>query len=192
MSDVTWLPVPGYEGTYEVSDAGSVRSVDRIIDHPVTGPTLRRGRVLKAATTAQGYKRVKLSKGGSAPLFSVHSIVMLAFAGPRPDGFHVCHNNGEPADNRLQNLRYDTPSENAFDSIAHGTCFQAAKDRCPEGHPYDASNTRIVKTTFGSRVGRQCRECDRLRQLAKRAANREAYNAAARERRRAKREAAAA
>jgi hypothetical protein len=51
---------------------------------------------------------------------TVHSLVMLAFVGPRPDGLEVCHNNGVASDNRLSNLRYDTRSENNVDSSKHG------------------------------------------------------------------------
>lgn len=48
-------------------------------------------------------------------------LVMLAFVGPRPDGLDVCHGNGNPADNRLENLRYGTRSENMRDALRHGT-----------------------------------------------------------------------
>lgn len=187
MADATWRELPDFEGAYEVSDLGEVRSIDRWIDHPVNGHTFRQGRVLKQTTCSrQGYKKVNLSFEGVRSRWLVHVLVMRAFVGPRPTGFHTCHNNGDPADNRLVNLRYDTPSSNAFDSVDQGTCFQSSKDSCPVGHLYNEANTRFVKTTFGSGIGRQCRECDRERQLAKRAANRETYNAAARERRRLK------
>ena len=192
MSDATWLPVPGYEGYYEVSDQGEVRSVDRVIGILKDGRDhWRRGKVLSPARMKKGGSlRVKLSRDGHGPLVSVHALVMLAFVGPRPNGMHICHNNGDPADNRLVNLRYDTPSENALDSVDHGRCFQSRKKTCPAGHEYNEANTRFVKTPSGNMIGRQCRMCDRERQLAKRAANREAYNAAARERRKAKLQAA--
>jgi len=189
MADITWRPVPASEGLYEVSDGGQVRSLDRITDG---SGRVHRGKVLKPIASPGGYRCVKVSMNGVVKRMPIHAAVMAAFVGPKPPGMCVCHYNGDPTDNRLNNLRYDTASANAFDSIRHGTCFQAAKDSCPAGHPYSTENTRWVKTSFGSEKGRQCRECDRKRQLAKRAANRDEYNAAARRRRKLKKDASAA
>lgn len=181
MPDATWRPIPGCAGLYEASiDGRSIRSLDRLVG----GRVSRRGRVLKQWTTRGGYRAVNLSVDGERRRIGVHIAVMAAFVGPKPNGMCCCHNNGNPADNRLVNLRYDTVSENALDSVDHGTCFQSRKEECPSGHEYNEANTRFVKTPSGNQIGRQCRKCDKERQLAKRAANREAYNAAARERRR--------
>jgi hypothetical protein len=171
MSDPIWKQIPGYEGFYEVSDAGQIRRSERP------------NRLLKHVIGTGGYHEVHPSVNGRRKNLRVHLAVLAAFLGPKPVGKHGCHNNGNPDDNRLLNLRYDTPSANAFDSLAHGTCYQAEKQYCPAGHAYDEKNTRYVKTTFGSGVGRQCRTCDKARQSAKRAADRDSYNAAARERR---------
>lgn len=187
MSDVSeeWRPVVGYEGFYEVSSLGRVRSLDRYF-----GRRLYQGRVLKAITITGGYQSVNLCVNGEIRKGGVHLLVMAAFVGPKPHGMHTCHNNGDPGDNRLENLRYDTPSANGLDSVKHGTCAQAAKGHCPNGHRYDDANTRWVKTPFGGGVGRQCRTCDRARQQEKRERNRADYNAAARRRRREKKSAA--
>lgn len=165
-----WLPVSGYDG-YQVSDAGQVMSFRRS----------RKGKLLKPIPATGGYLVVKLNHANNRKL--IHRLVLEAFIGPCPDGMEACHNNGNPADNRLSNLRWDTKSANAFDRTRHGHS-QRSKTACPAGHPYDTKNTRWSKTPSG--LGRQCRECDRLKNLAKRAANREAYNAKARERRRRK------
>lgn len=188
MVDRIWKPVPGYFGIYEVSNDGLVRSVDRITSHG----RRKHGRILRLATDRGGYKRFNASRDNVQQNLLVHVVLMAAFVGEKPEGMHCCHKNGDPSDNRLENLRYDTPSENALDSVFQGTCFQASKERCPSGHEYDGANTRYVKTPAGTQVGRQCRTCDRARQAAKRAANRESYNAAARRRRQAKKLAEAA
>jgi hypothetical protein len=167
-----WLPVPGYTG-YEVSDDGQVRSFKRY-------PS---GMLLTQFPVKGGYFRVNLSQNGQVTKLGVHQIVMLAFEGPPPDGFEVCHGNGHPAINQRSNLSYGTSSKNARDRTTHGR-GNAGKDRCPAGHLYDKENTRWVTTPCG--LGRQCRKCDQERQQARRAANRETYNAAARERRRKK------
>ena len=50
----------------------------------------------------------------------MHTLIALAFLGPRPNGLWVCHNDGVPTNNRAENLRYDTPTSNTADSIKHG------------------------------------------------------------------------
>ena len=164
-----WVSVVGYGG-YQVSDTGEVMSFKR-------SPN---GLLLKQIRATGGYLAVKLNHSNNRKM--VHRLVLEAFVGPCPEGMEGCHNNGNPADNRLSNLRWDTKSANAFDTVAHGSNVNSGKANCPSGHPYDDKNTRWSKTSSG--MGRQCRECDRLKNLAKRAANRDAYNAEARERRR--------
>lgn len=78
--------------------------------------------------------------------------------GSRPDGLVACHWNDDPADNRLSNLRWDTPSANSLDSVRNGTHAKARVDACPEGHPYSRDNTYLHPS--GSRI---CRECSRTR-----------------------------
>ena len=106
-----WKPIPGYEGWYEVSDQGHVRTFRRGAN----------GRLLKPGRMPQGHLSVALGRGNSQ---CVHKLVLLAFVGPAPDKHECCHNNGDPADNRLENLRWGTRSENIKDAYAHG-----ARDR---------------------------------------------------------------
>ncbi|RUU22663.1 HNH endonuclease [Mesorhizobium sp. M7A.F.Ca.AU.002.06.1.1] len=58
----------------------------------------------------------------------VHLLVLEAFVGPRPDGLEGCHNDGNPDNNRLDNLRWDTPESNQADRIAHGTDIRGIKN----------------------------------------------------------------
>ncbi len=119
-----WRPVPDWEGYYEASDQGRVRSVDRVItcEHPTWGEHSRRlkGRIFSPSLT-RGYPHVVLKRGGQFSGYYVHSLVLLAFAGPRPSG-HVCrHLNGNPEDARMANLAWGTLSENQADRVLHGT-----------------------------------------------------------------------
>ena len=69
----------------------------------------------------KGHHGVCLSDGkGHAQSFSVASLVLVAFVGPRPLGMQACHTNGVNDDDRLENLRWDTPTENHADRIRHG------------------------------------------------------------------------
>lgn len=153
MTGEQWRPVPGYEGYYEASDLGRVRSVWR---------TARNGRrwpstILKPATHPNGHQQVVLSRANSKRTRWVHRLVLTAFVGPAPDSTVACHSDGNPANNRLENLRWDTRSENELDKVRHGTHHEAAKTQCPKGHPYDEGNTYWRPGT----IHRKCRECMR-------------------------------
>jgi hypothetical protein len=106
--DERWLPIPGYEGLYEVSDMGRVRSFRRGAG----------GRMLRPGRMPAGHMSVALGRGNSQ---CVHKLVLLAFVGPAPDRHECRHLNGVPADNRLENLKWGTRGENIRDAIAHGT-----------------------------------------------------------------------
>ena len=115
-----WRPVLGYEGLYEVSSGGAVRSLDKVV---VTkkGHTKRfAGRTRKSHRGTHGYPSIALSKDGALTQRTVHSIVADAFLGRRPEGMVTRHLNGVPTDCRIENLRYGTPSQNQIDRIMHG------------------------------------------------------------------------
>lgn len=116
-----WLSVPGWEGFYEVSDLGRVRSVDREVVGK-RGLVRFRGRVLKPIISPRGYPRVVLSRPGTKRWHTdVHLLVMRAFVGPPPVGMEVLHKDGGvPGDVRLESLRYGTRSENIRQMWAEG------------------------------------------------------------------------
>lgn len=117
-----WKDIPGWVGLYQVSDYGQVRSLDRVIKYKPFGKLVNRkskGRVLVQMTAPNGYKKVSLTSGKKRIQRNIHVLVMLAFIGPRPKKFEICHNNGIKHDNRLCNLRYDTSSANKYDRVKH-------------------------------------------------------------------------
>lgn len=120
MSEV-WKEVPGYEGIYAVSNLGAVKRVERM----GSKGKLLKEKMLSQATTKKGYKYVFL-KG---KFHTVHSLVLTVFVGVRPEGLQGCHNNANPADNRLGNLRWDTNAQNQADKVAHGNSNRGTK--CP-------------------------------------------------------------
>lgn len=111
-----WLPVAGYKGLYDVSDAGFVRSLPRQTKTGVLG-----GKILTPCASAKGYLRVTLSREGEQRRFLVHRLVLSAFAGI--SDLETRHLNGVRFDNRLENLAWGTRSENARDRVIHGTQF---------------------------------------------------------------------
>lgn len=124
-----WLPIPGWVGLYEASDGGAIRSVDRVL----SSGGRRAGKVLTAEFI--DYRaRVRLHANGTRTRAGVGALVLTAFVGPCPPGLECCHNNGNPNDNRVENLRWDTHSENVLDQVRHGTHAGAAKTHCLRGH----------------------------------------------------------
>lgn len=160
----TWKPVVGFEDSYEVSDLGSVRSMERDV---VRGEHLVHyaGTVLSQANHRQGYKLVCLQTSQGKRTVKVHRLVALAFHGPQPEGMEACHNNSDPADNRAVNLRWDTRSGNMLDAVALGRNPSAKKTHCPRRHLLVMPNLRRHEwETKGTRHCYSCaREQDRSR-----------------------------
>jgi hypothetical protein len=121
-----WRAIPGFEGAYEVSSLGRVRSLDRVVVQLNRGgtyaPRLLKGRILAAKrNSAKDYPRADLCVDGRYYHRHVHVLVLSAFVGPCPDGMQGCHNDGNPKNNVVSNLRWDTPASNSADRQKHGT-----------------------------------------------------------------------
>lgn len=115
-----WKQVVGYEGFYEVSDAGVIKGVNRVIVGR-WGEQRRPERVLAIHRDGHGYAHVVLCRDGRSKTTKVHRIVLEAFVGPKDDKVEACHKNGIRTDNRLCNLRWGTKSSNSDDRVKHGT-----------------------------------------------------------------------
>lgn len=150
----TWRPALGWEGFYEVSDHGNVRSVDRIVQTK-TGPQRHRGRPLKTYPAVRGgYPAVQLWRSGKVKLHYVHTLVLEAFVGPRPFDMEACHGDGNPLNNHISNLRWDTSAGNKQDMLRHGRNQNASKTHCIRGHEFTPENTYV-----NTGNGRGCRTC---------------------------------
>jgi hypothetical protein len=120
-----WRPVKGFEGRYEVSDAGLVRSLDRYVDlapstrFPAGMTVFRRGRVLRPHTMPYGHQQVMLGRETNV---LVHHLIAAAFLPPPPEGHEICHNDGDATNNRVSNLRWDTRSGNNYDHAKNDKC----------------------------------------------------------------------
>lgn len=151
----TWKPIPKWEGYYEVSDRGQVRSLNRVIETK-TGPQRKRGKILAPSPDKYGYPRVSLFRNGTGESRRVHQLVLEAFVGPCPEGMESLHRDDNPANNRLENLRWGSRSENTFDKIENGNHLNASKNQCKWGHMFNDLNTRTTK-----RGTRSCKSCNR-------------------------------
>jgi len=118
-----WIDIPGYEGMYQVSSRGVVRTVPGKVTVSVrNGKTIHRvweGRTLKQKTDKGGYKRVTLWKNKRDKQFLVHRLVCMAFH-PNPDNLpDVNHIDGNPSNNAAENLEWITPRDNLIHAYEH-------------------------------------------------------------------------
>lgn len=111
-----WKEIEGYEGLYEVSNMGRVRSLDRSVIHRGKQMVLK-GRVLKPGTNKEGYHFVILCKEGKKKLTRVHRLVAEAFIQNLDNKPCIDHINTERTDNRVENLKWCTYSENNLNPI---------------------------------------------------------------------------
>lgn len=117
MIEKEWRSVvtPGFEDLYEVSSHGEVRR----------GP---QGRILKPGLHPKGYHNVVFSGRGLRKCLLIHQIVLEAFVGPRQPGLEARHRDGDPTNNRLDNLCWGTSADNENDKRRHGTVAQGARN----------------------------------------------------------------
>ena len=111
-----WKDVIGFEGIYKVSNFGNVL-------------TIKTNRI-KKLTTSKIEKRPYLGlwRNNKIKICKIHRLVLEAFIGKCPQGMEGCHNDGNPFNNHLTNLRWDTPKNNQADKIRHGTTNRG--ERC--------------------------------------------------------------
>lgn len=148
-----WCPVPGFEGLYEITRSGRVRSLDRWTRNR-RGSFIRKGIELKPYLS-HGYPVVALTRAGKSRGSRLHVLLCETFLGPRPSKDHIVrHLNDVRDDYRLENIAWGTQSENRYDSVRNGRHPMAIKTHCKYGHEYTPENTQLLD---GKR--RRCRAC---------------------------------
>lgn len=115
MEEEIWKPVVGYEGRYEVSNLGRVKSLPNQTYHGT--------RILKPHTPKGGYPGVVFLDAISRRrcYHNVHALVARAFHGPPPAGHEVCHRDGDRSNPKASNLMWGTPKVNSSHMVGHGT-----------------------------------------------------------------------
>lgn len=131
MTSEEWRPIPGYEGFYEASTHGRIRSVDRTVTTPV-GDQRRRGTILTPAPTPTGKLKVALSVGNRRRMIAVSRLVGETFLGAPPPGHCIAHIGPDQTDNAVTNLAImrntEVPARNGRrNRAAHNTILTADK-----------------------------------------------------------------
>ena len=126
MKKEIWKDIEGYEGLYQVSNLGRVKSLSRIVNSG-NGKMLTKEIILTAAIGNHGYYVVRLSKDNVGKCFTVHSLVANAFLEKK---YEVNHINGIKTDNSLDNLEWTTRAKNARHSYRLGLKIPINGEKC--------------------------------------------------------------
>lgn len=122
--DEIWQDIPSYSGMYQASTHGRIRSVDRTVvrEHRHGGRAKwhYKGRILRARPKESGHLNVSL---GAHNTKKVHRLVLETFVGACPEGMECLHIDGNPANNRVENLRWGTRFENKADERKHARLY---------------------------------------------------------------------
>lgn len=112
MSEELWKDIKGFEGLYQVSNLGRIKSLERFRKGKNDSLVTVKEKILKPQITRNGYYLIGLFKNSIGKWYSVHRLVWLAFNGPIPENMQVNHINEIKTDNRLLNLNLMTAKEN--------------------------------------------------------------------------------
>lgn len=107
-----WRDIAGYEGYYQVSNLGRVRSLDRYVPHKTFGQQFRKGGLMATHITNAGYISVNLCKNNKYKSFDIHRLVALAFIGCGGSEMEVNHKDENKQNNIVDNLEWVTKSQN--------------------------------------------------------------------------------
>ena len=145
---IEWAP------NYQVSNLGRVKQLGRIFErrnpkHPQFSQVINiKPRLLNGWVQMRKEKPickiVTLRVNGQNKTCRIHQLILSTFIGPCPPGLEGCHNNGDPLDNRLDNLRWDTHQNNMADTKAHGT-YSPPPIHLGELHPNSKLKIEDVK-----------------------------------------------
>lgn len=114
-----WRDIPFFEGYYQCSNTGKVKSLRREVIHP-KGNYFTTERVLKATKTKNGYMIVTLSVRGWNRSTYIHKIIATVFLGNPSGAREINHKNGDKTDNNVHNLEWCSHSANMIHAFENG------------------------------------------------------------------------
>lgn len=155
VEEEIWLPVVGREGEYEVSNKGRVKSLPRNVvcgyHHgkayfkPLSERILIPTELPPATIGGRGHLYVGLGRKHVGSSY-VHRLVLTAHVGSCPEGMEACHADGNPTNNDVRNLRWDTRANNIRDNIKNGVIMHPPETvRRGERHPMAKTTEATVR-----------------------------------------------
>jgi hypothetical protein len=150
MAHEEWRDVVGYEGYYQVSNLGRVRSVDRRIIDSFGNERFYKGKPLKPSLKSTGYYSVALCKDGNKDTAAIHRLVATAFLESDSNHTYIDHIDGDRTNNKLSNLRWCTQKENLKYAAEAGSIDQSriarAGKRYISKHKMGGHLTRVLRS----------------------------------------------
>lgn len=150
-----WKDIPNFEGLYQVSNLGRVKSLPRKVPSKKWGWMFIQERILKS-TNAKGYCAITLSKNGVCTAHRAHQLVWFSFFGPIPASLEINHKNGIKSDNRINNLELLTHQQNMLHASNE---LQRFKNRKGEQNP---------RATITEELAKKIKECGKQYAAGKR------------------------
>ena len=143
-----WKDIPGYEGLYQVSNLGRVKSLERVVRNPrYKSGVMHQPEKIKTPSVKNGYLKLSLHNDGISKNYYLHRLVADAFI-PNPDNKEaVNHINGNKLDNKVENLEWTTAKENVNHAIITGLSKTNQKNQKSSSKPvaqYDR-NMNLIK-----------------------------------------------
>lgn len=123
-----WQDIPGYEGIYQASTFGRIKSLNRYRKGKRGSQTFVKGRIMRMTKSKSGYQQVGLSKNLEYKYYFVHRLVAITFIDNPTNAKCVDHINGKRDDNRLENLRWCTIKENLNYPLARKNIAKANRN----------------------------------------------------------------
>lgn len=144
-----WKDIPGFEGLYQASNMGRIRSLDREVRHNYGGTAVKKGKILTPHTIPynNGIDRweAHFSVNGEAHHYVWARCIWTAFNGPIPDGMQVNHIDEDPTNNKLENLNLMTPKENTNWGTGIERRAKSTSDKMKGKHLYEKNpNSKAV------------------------------------------------
>lgn len=148
MDNEIWKDIPGYEGIYQVSNFGRVKSVERYSNDNKRKRLLKE-KILKQGNHKLGYKNIHLVKDGVEKILSIHRLVALAFI-PNPDNLpFINHKDENRSNNYLDNLEWCTQKYN----VNYGNCINKRKETWKKNDSFlKANETKKKNNSRGHEI----------------------------------------
>lgn len=152
-----WKDVDGFQGFYQVSNMGRVRSLDRFVKHSKITNRLIKGKTFTPKPDSHGYYTIQLCKNKVCKSLKVHRLVAIAFIDNPENKPEVNHVRGNKMDNRSTELEWSTSSENQLHAFRTGLQIPLSGEKCYQSKLSDQQVLEIKKllqTKSGSEISR--------------------------------------